>query len=63
MERISCTDDEDDLLELYAAVIQAVFNDRVENEEIERLDVADIPSESKQVKADDRFSGLSALPI
>ena len=42
MERISCTDDEDDLLELYAAVIQAVFNDRVENEEIERLDVADI---------------------
>lgn len=28
MERISCTDDEDDLLELYAAVIQAVFNDR-----------------------------------
>ena len=30
------------LLELYAAVIQAVFNDRVENEEIERLDVADI---------------------
>lgn len=42
MERISCTDDEDDLLELYAAVIQVVFNDRVENEEIERLDVADI---------------------
>lgn len=44
MERISCTDDEDDLLELYAAVIQVVFNDRVENEEIERLDVADIMS-------------------
>lgn len=42
MERISCTDDEDDLLELYAAVIQVVFNDRVENKEIERMDVAEI---------------------
>lgn len=42
MEKISRTDDEDDLLELYAAVIQVVFNDRVENEEIERLDVTDI---------------------
>lgn len=42
MERISRTEDEDDLLELYAAVIQVVFNDRVGNEEIERLDVAEI---------------------
>lgn len=42
MEKISCTEEEDDLLELYAAVIRVVFNDRIEEEEIERLDVTEI---------------------
>lgn len=42
MELISRTEDENDLLYLYSAVIRVVFNDRIEEEEIEQLDVAEI---------------------
>ena len=35
MELISKTEDENDLLYLYSAVIRVVFNDRIEEEEIE----------------------------
>lgn len=42
MELISRTEDENDLLYLYSAVIRAIFNDRIEEEEIEQLDVAEI---------------------
>lgn len=37
MELISKTEDENDLLYLYSAVIRVVFNDRIEEEEIEKL--------------------------
>lgn len=42
MELISNTNEENDLLYLYSAVIRVVFNDRIEEEEIEQLDVAEI---------------------
>ena len=42
MELISKTEDENDLLYLYSAVIRVVFNDRIEEEEIEQLDVAEV---------------------
>ena len=42
MELISRTEDENDLLYLYSAVIRVIFNDRIEEEEIEQLDVAEI---------------------
>lgn len=42
MELISKTEDENDLLYLYSAAIRVVFNDRIEEEEIEQLDVADV---------------------
>jgi hypothetical protein len=42
MEQISGTEDEDDLLEMYAAVIQSVFDGRIQDEDIDQLDVADI---------------------
>ena len=38
MELISKTEDENDLLYLYSAVIRVVFNDRIEEEEIEQLE-------------------------
>lgn len=41
-ELISKTEDENDLLYLYSAAIRVVFNDRIEEEEIEQLDVADV---------------------
>lgn len=42
MELISKTNDESDLLLLYSAVIRVIFNDRIEEEEIEQLDIAEI---------------------
>jgi len=49
MELISKTEDENDLLYLYSAVIRVVFNDRIEEEEIEQLDVAEVISTFKAV--------------
>ena len=49
MELISKTEDENDLLYLYSAVIRIVFNDRIEEEEIEQLDVAEVISTFKAV--------------
>ena len=49
MELISKTEDENDLLHLYSAVIRVVFNDRIEEEEIEQLDVAEVISTFKAV--------------
>ena len=40
MELISKTEDENDLLYLYSAVIRVVYNDRIEEEEIEQLDLS-----------------------
>lgn len=42
MELISKTEDENDLLYLYSEIIRTVFNDRIEEEEIEQLDLAEI---------------------
>ena len=42
MELISKTEDENDLFSLHSAVIRTIFNDRIEEEEIEQLDVAEI---------------------
>lgn len=49
MELINKTEDENDLLYLYSAVIRAIFNDRIEEEEIEQLDVAEIVNTFKAV--------------
>lgn len=49
MELISKTNDENDLLYLYSAVIRVVFNDRIEEEEIEQLDVVEIVNTFKQI--------------
>ena len=49
MELVSKTEDENDLLYLYSAVIRAVFNDRIEEEEIEQLDVAEIVNTFKAI--------------
>lgn len=49
MERISCTEDEDDLLRLYAAVIQVMFNDRVADADIDQLDISEIVDTFKQI--------------
>ena len=49
MELISKTEDENDLLYLYSAVIRVVFNDRIEEAEIEQLDVAEVISTFKAV--------------
>lgn len=49
MELINKTEDENDLLYLYSAVIRAIFNDRIEEEEIEQLDVAEIVNTFKEV--------------
>lgn len=46
---ISETNDENDLLYLYSAVIRTAFNDRIEEEEIEQLDVAEIVNTFKTV--------------
>ncbi|MFA9375752.1 MAG: hypothetical protein ACERKZ_03250 [Lachnotalea sp.] len=42
MELISETEEENDLLFLYQMVIRTVFNDRIEDEEIEQLEVQEI---------------------
>lgn len=42
MELVSNTEDENDLLNLYSAIIKIVFNDRIEEEDIEQLDIAEI---------------------
>lgn len=49
MELISKTEDENDLLYLYSAVIRTIFNDRIEEEEIEQLDVAEIVNTFKAI--------------
>lgn len=49
MKLISKTEDENDLLYLYSAVIRVVFNDRIEEEEIEQLDVAEIVNTFKLI--------------
>lgn len=49
MELISKTEDENDLLYLYSAAIRVVFNDRIEEEEIEQLDVAEIVNTFKTI--------------
>lgn len=49
MELISNTNEENDLLYLYSAVIRVVFNDRIEEEEIEQLDVAEIVNTFKVI--------------
>ena len=49
MELISKTEDENDLLYLYSAAIRVIFNDRIEEEEIEQLDVAEIVNTFKTI--------------
>lgn len=49
MELINKTEDENDLLYLYSAAIRTIFNDRIEEEEIEQLDVAEIVNTFKAI--------------
>ena len=42
MELVSDTEDENDLLNFYSDIIRIVFNDQIEEEDIEQLDVAEI---------------------
>lgn len=42
MEKISNTEDEDDLLELYGAVLRTLFNDRITARDEEQIDITEL---------------------
>lgn len=49
MEKISNTEDEDDLLELYGAVLRTLFNDRITARDEERVDITGLIQTFKTV--------------